>query len=79
MPKAIIRTGHERVLRARLADAAFFWDTDRKTALGEREEALKNVLFQEKLGSYYDKTQRVLALLPQVAHALGRPDLVGGS
>jgi glycyl-tRNA synthetase beta chain len=72
-----IRSGHERVLRARLADAAFFWETDRKNRLGEREEALKNVLYQEKLGSYYDKTQRVLALLPQVAEALGRPELVG--
>ncbi len=71
----IIRTGHERVLRARLADAAFFWDTDRKTPLGEREQSLKHVLFQEKLGSYYDKTRRVLALLPLVANALGRSDL----
>lgn len=73
----IIRTGHERVLRARLADAAFFWDTDRRTKLGEREQALRHVLFQEKLGSYYDKTQRILSLLPPVAHALGRGDLTG--
>ena len=64
-PKGNIRTGHERVLRARLADAAFFWDTDRKIPLGNRESSLKNVLFQEKLGSYHDKTQRLLALLPQ--------------
>ena len=74
--KGIIRSGHERVLRARLADAAFFWETDRKHKLGEREAALKNVLFQEKLGSYYDKTQRVLALLPRIADALGRRELV---
>jgi glycyl-tRNA synthetase beta chain len=72
----IIQAGHERVLRARLADAAFFWDTDRKAMLGEREQALQHVLFQEKLGSYYDKTQRVLALLPLVANALGRSDLI---
>ncbi len=72
----IIRAGHERVLRARLADAAFFWNTDRKTKLGEREEALKHVLFQEKLGSYHDKTQRVVSLIPQVANALGRNALV---
>lgn len=72
----IIRSGHERVLRARLADAAFFWETDRKAKLGAREEALKNVLFQEKLGSYYDKTQRVLGLLPQMAKAVGRPELI---
>jgi len=74
--KGNIRTGHERVLRARLADAAFFWDTDRKIPLGNRESSLKNVLFQEKLGSYYDKTQRLLALLPKVAPVLGRPDLL---
>jgi glycyl-tRNA synthetase beta chain len=72
----IIRTGHERVLRARLADAAFFWGTDRRSGLAEREEALKHVLFQLKLGSYYDKTQRVLTLLPRVANALGRSGLV---
>jgi glycyl-tRNA synthetase beta chain len=72
----IIRTGHERVLRARLADAAFFWDTDRRIGLADREEALRHVLFQVKLGSYYDKTQRVLALLPQVANAVGRPGMV---
>ncbi len=70
-PKGIIRTGHERVLRARLADAAFFWDTDRKSKLGNREESLKSVLFQEKLGSYYDKTQRVLAMMPQAVQSLG--------
>jgi glycyl-tRNA synthetase beta chain len=75
--KGLIRSGHERVLRARLADAAFFWDTDRKAALIDRQNALKNVLFQEKLGSYYDKTQRVLELLPQVAAALGRKEITG--
>jgi glycyl-tRNA synthetase beta chain len=72
----LIRTGHERVLRARLADAAFFWDTDRKSSLIDRESELKNVLYQEKLGSYYDKTQRVLALLPKVAQALDKNDLL---
>jgi glycyl-tRNA synthetase beta chain len=75
----IIRSGHERVLRARLADAAFFWETDRKTTLRERQSSLKNVLFQAKLGSYFDKTQRVLALLPLIAkltlHAECIPDL----
>jgi glycyl-tRNA synthetase beta chain len=74
--KGIIRTGHERVLRARLADAAFFWDTDRKTPLGGREESLESVLFQEKLGSYYNKTQRLIALIRRVAPFLGRADLL---
>lgn len=74
--EGVIRTGHERVLRARLADAAFFWDTDRKAPLEEREPALKSVLFQEKLGSYHDKTQRVLRLLPRFTDALKTPDLL---
>jgi glycyl-tRNA synthetase beta chain len=75
-PNHVIRTGHERVLRARLADAAFFWDTDRETRLRDRETSLKNVLFQEKLGSYFEKTQRILLLLPHITQALGRSDLL---
>ena len=74
--KGVIRTGHERVLRARLADAAFFWDTDRKIPLANREASLKSVLFQERLGSYNDKAQRLLALLPKVVPVLGRADLL---
>ncbi len=68
-----IRQGHERVLRARLADASFFWETDRKTRLGDRLNALRSVLFQEKLGSYFDKTQRILNLLPRLAEIGGIP------
>jgi glycyl-tRNA synthetase beta chain len=70
-PKGKIRAGHERVLKARFADAEFFWNTDRKVRLGDREAALKNVLFQQKLGSYHEKTQRVAALLSRVAVAAG--------
>jgi len=70
-----IRKGHERVLKARLADAAFFWRMDRKSKLEERMESLRNVLFQEKLGSYYDKTQRLLELLPAVAKMADSPEL----
>jgi glycyl-tRNA synthetase beta chain len=66
-----IREGHERVLRARLADAAFFWQTDRKTKLGDRLDSLRGVLFQERIGSYYEKTQRVLAMLPKLAALSG--------
>jgi len=72
----IVRSGHERVLRARLADATFFWETDRKILLRDRQVSLKNVLFQAKLGSYFDKTQRVLTLLPRVAGAATYPDLI---
>ena len=50
-----IREGNERVLRARLEDAAFFWAEDRKHALGENVERLKSIVYQEKLGSVYDK------------------------
>ena len=57
--KGLIRRGNERVLRARLADARFFWDQDRKVPLADRADGLKNVLFQEKLGSYEDKTLRL--------------------
>ncbi len=49
--KGLIRRGNERVLRARLEDARFFWERDRKVALADRAEGLKNVLFQEKLGT----------------------------
>ncbi len=72
-----IRAGHERVLRARLSDAAFFWQTDRKLRLADRLDSLHSVLFQEKLGSYRDKTERVLKLLPKLATLCNRSDLVG--
>ncbi|HTV44664.1 MAG TPA: glycine--tRNA ligase subunit beta [Stellaceae bacterium] len=59
--KAII-AGNERVLRARLADARFFWDQDRKVRLEDRVEALKDRVYHAKLGSVYDKVERVEAL-----------------
>lgn len=62
--------GNERVLRARLADARFFWDTDRKTRLEERVASLKNVVFQDKLGTVYAKTERVRALAMEIARLL---------
>lgn len=60
----VIREGNERVLRARLEDAAFFWDEDRKIPLASYVERLKSVTYQEKLGSVYDKVMltRKLAL-----------------
>lgn len=60
----IIREGNERVLRARLEDAAFFWEEDRKVPLSSYVERLKSVTYQEKLGSVYDKVMltRKLAL-----------------
>ena len=68
------RRGHERVLGARLSDATFFWQMDRKAPLGNRLGDLKGVLFQEKLGSYHDKTERILLLLAKLAERVGATD-----
>jgi len=65
-PDGRIREGHERVLTARLEDAAFFWKSDQKESLRERTEKLDQVLFQEGLGSYKDKAQRLLTLCSQL-------------
>lgn len=64
----IIRRGHENVLKARLADARFFFEADCRVPFTKRVEELKGVTFQEKLGSYYDKAQR----LRNFAGTLGR-------
>jgi glycyl-tRNA synthetase beta chain len=64
--------GNERVVRPRLADAAFFWDQDRKTPLVARAEALAKVTFQAKLGSLGDKARRVGSLASGVAEARGQ-------
>ncbi len=57
--KSIIQKGNERVLRARLEDAKFFWEQDQKITLKDRTKDLKRIVFQDKLGSYEDKTQRL--------------------
>jgi glycyl-tRNA synthetase beta chain len=57
-PQLVIE-GNEKVIRPRLADAAFFWETDKKTPLADRVEKLKNVMFQKDLGSTFDKIQRL--------------------
>ena len=64
--KAIV-AGNERVLRARLADAKFFWDLDRKIKLESREGSLKNVTFHAKLGTLADKMARVRVLATEIA------------
>ena len=58
----IIRQGNERVLRARLNDARFFWEFDQRTPLADRVALLANVTFQKDLGSYAKKSERVRAL-----------------
>jgi glycyl-tRNA synthetase beta chain len=64
--------GNERVVRPRLADAAFFWEQDRKQPLAARRESLDSVTFQAKLGSLGDKTRRVRSLAGQISIASGR-------
>jgi len=69
--KGFIRSGNERVLRARLEDARFFWDQDRKVPLAERAAGLRDVVFQEKLGSYEDKSQRLKKIVGYLCDKLG--------
>ena len=67
---ATIIAGNERVLRARLADAQFFWDQDRRLGLDARLPALKSIVFHAKLGSLADKTERVEKLALEIAREL---------
>jgi len=89
-PEQVIE-GNERVIRPRLADAAFFWDSDRRTALTSREETLRDVVYQRGLGSLFDKSHRVAriaawlaseletdAAIVERAAALAKCDLVTG-
>ncbi len=69
---AQVRAGNERVVRPRLADAAFFYAADRKTTLASRREALGRVTFQAQLGTLEDKTARITALASQVAQVAGQ-------
>jgi glycyl-tRNA synthetase beta chain len=68
---SVVIRGHERVLRARLEDAKFFYRSDREAPLDRQVERLKNVLFQAQLGSIYDKVCRVQALARFVAELVG--------
>ena len=65
-----IAAGNERVLRARLSDARFFWDQDRKVRLEDRVDALKQRVYHEKLGSVYDKVERMEKLAGFLADQL---------
>ena len=61
-PKGLIRAGHERVLRARFADAQFFWSSDLKCRLADYLPKLAKITYESRLGSYGDKTERVRAI-----------------
>jgi glycyl-tRNA synthetase beta chain len=67
----VVRTGNERVIRPRLADAMFFWNQDRRRRLGERLEQLRAVVFQHQLGSLYKKAERVSQLTGEIVSQLG--------
>ncbi len=69
-PEQVIE-GNERVIRPRLADAAFFWGSDRRKSLDERQETLRDVVYQRDLGSVFDKSQRVGRLAAWVAGQVG--------
>ena len=73
-PSVVVK-GNERVLRARLSDARFFFEEDKKTPLEARVESLKSVVYQAKLGTSYEKMERFRALAASLAAALN-PALV---
>ncbi|MBT8420018.1 MAG: glycine--tRNA ligase subunit beta, partial [Gammaproteobacteria bacterium] len=68
-----VRRGNERVVRPRLADAAFFFEADLRRPLADRLEELKSVVFQKKLGSLFDKSERVSRLAGRIAETMGEP------
>jgi glycyl-tRNA synthetase beta chain len=60
--RGLVRAGHERVLRARFADAQFFWAADQKKPLADNLPKLERVTYESRLGSYRDKVERVRAI-----------------
>ncbi|WP_018233060.1 glycine--tRNA ligase subunit beta [Thioalkalivibrio thiocyanodenitrificans] len=66
-----VREGNERVIRPRFADAEFFWNQDRRQPLESHLDALRHVVFQRRLGSLHDKTERVARLATRLADLLG--------
>ena len=68
---AQVVAGNERVILPRLSDSAFFWDTDRKQPLADRQDKLKTIVFQNKLGSVFDKSSRVAKLATVIAKQIG--------
>ncbi len=71
-----IAAGNERVIRARLADAQFFYEQDRKVSLEDRVPKLQEIVFHEKLGTQYDRVQRLRRLVRELAPLVGAdPDL----
>ena len=67
----VVQHGNERVLKARLEDAQFFFNEDRKKSLEQHRDKLKTVVFQESLGSMYQKTERLIKLCEKISDMLG--------
>ena len=65
-PEGLVKRGNERVLKARFNDARFFWDVDQHKKLADRVEDLSHVTFQAKLGSYLEKTNRIVKLVEEL-------------
>ena len=65
-PEGLVKHGNERVLRARFNDARFFWNVDQQKKVADRVDDLAKVTFQAKLGSYKEKTDRVVALVKEL-------------
>jgi len=76
-PREIVR-GNERVLRARLADAKFFYDQDRKTRLETRVPRLASVVYHNRLGSQLERVERIQLLAGRIAHEFGADPLLTG-
>lgn len=68
---AAVSEGNERVIRPRFADAKFFWQQDGKVTLESHRDALKKIVFQQKLGTLYEKTERVSLLAAYIAEQIG--------
>jgi glycyl-tRNA synthetase beta chain len=78
-PRGLIRKGYERVLRARLSDARFFYEADRKETLEGRSEGLRRVVFLEGVGTIWDKVQRLRSLTARICAEMGWDDAVSAA
>ncbi|WP_046866515.1 glycine--tRNA ligase subunit beta [Microvirga massiliensis] len=67
----VIVAGNERVVKARLSDAKFFWDTDRRIPLEKRLDKLSSIVFHEKLGTQADRVERIVSLAGAIAGRIG--------
>lgn len=76
-PQQVI-AGNEKVIRPRLADAAFFFETDKKQPLESRLDKLKSVVFQNQLGTVYDKSARIEATAKHIASLIGGDPVQAG-